>query len=171
MLPRQALGIVETRGLLALVEATDAALKAAQVDLLSWQLVGGGLVTSFLTGDVGAVNAAMMSAKGAIERLGQTGTVHVIARPHPEVWPILPGPDKQTSSPKASNPVAIRPETTPTVKPESSSPALRPKAAAAPMVQDKKIAVAGVEPKAEQQTTKATPAPKKSRNKAPKAKK
>ncbi|MDR3174997.1 MAG: BMC domain-containing protein [Desulfovibrio sp.] len=84
---REALGIVETRGLLALVEAVDAALKAANVALSGHTLVGGGLAACLLSGDVGAMRAALAAAQGAISRLAAQGATHLIPRPADPVRP------------------------------------------------------------------------------------
>jgi ethanolamine utilization protein EutM len=81
------LGIVETRGLLPLVEAADAALKAANVRLSGYTLVGGGLAACLLSGDVGAMRAALAAAQGAISRLAAQGATHLIPRPADPVRP------------------------------------------------------------------------------------
>jgi len=85
-----ALGMVETKGLVASIEAADAMVKAANVTLLGKELVGGGLVTVMVRGDVGAVKAATDAGAAAAERVGELVSVHVIPRPHVEVEPILP---------------------------------------------------------------------------------
>jgi len=85
-----ALGMVETKGLVASVEAADAMVKAANVTLLGKEFVGGGLVTVMVRGDVGAVKAATDAGAAAAERVGQLISVHVIPRPHAEVEFILP---------------------------------------------------------------------------------
>ena len=77
----QAIGMVETRGLTALIEASDAMVKAANVDMIGWDRVGGGLVTSFVTGDVAAVKAAVDAGSQAAQRLGELRSAHVIPRP------------------------------------------------------------------------------------------
>ena len=81
-----ALGMIETRGLVGAVEAADAMVKAANVTLIGREQVGGGLVTVMVRGDVGAVKAATDAA----ERVGELRSVHVIPRPHAEVELILP---------------------------------------------------------------------------------
>lgn len=83
----QALGLIETRGLLPAIEGADVMLKTAQVELLGRTLVGGGLVTIAVTGDVGAVKAAVEAGITAIEKIGHLSLVshHVIARPHPDI--------------------------------------------------------------------------------------
>ncbi len=86
----QALGMIETKGLVAAVEASDAMVKAANVTLVGKELVGGGLVTVMVRGDVGAVKAATDAGAAAAERVGELISVHVIPRPHEEVEFILP---------------------------------------------------------------------------------
>jgi ethanolamine utilization protein EutM len=87
----QALGMIETKGLCALLEATDAALKAANVQFVGWEKIGSGYVTSFFRGDVAAVKAATDAGAQAIKaNKGELVSVHVIARPHSEVETILP---------------------------------------------------------------------------------
>lgn len=87
---QQALGMIETRGMVALVEATDAALKAANVEYKGWKQVGSGLVTVVLTGDVAAVKAAVDAGAAAAAKVGEVVSVNVIARPHNDVVGILP---------------------------------------------------------------------------------
>ena len=86
----QALGMIETKGLVASVEAADAMVKAANVHLIGKVHVGGGLVTVMVRGDVGAVKAATDAGAAAAEKVGELISVHVIARPHVEVDNILP---------------------------------------------------------------------------------
>ena len=86
----EALGMVETRGLVGAVEAADAMVKAAKVLLVGKQQVGGGLVTVMVRGDVGAVKAATDAGAAAARRVGELISVHVIPRPHEEVEKILP---------------------------------------------------------------------------------
>ena len=86
----QALGMIETRGLVGSIEAADAMLKAANVTLAGKEHVGGGLVTVLVGGDVGAVKAATDAGAAAAERVGELISVHVIPRPHGEVEYILP---------------------------------------------------------------------------------
>lgn len=86
----QALGMVETRGLVGSVEAADAMVKAANVTLIGKEHVGGGLVTVMVRGDVGAVKAATDAGAAAADRVGELISVHVIPRPHTEVEGILP---------------------------------------------------------------------------------
>jgi len=85
-----ALGMVETKGLVASIEAADAMVKAANVNLIGRELVGGGLVSVMIRGDVGAVKAATDAGAAAAERIGELVSVHVIPRPHNEVEFILP---------------------------------------------------------------------------------
>ncbi len=86
----QALGMVETRGLAALIEASDAMLKAANVELVGWDKVGSGMVTSFVRGDVAAVKAAVDAGAAAASKVGEVVSVHVIPRPHEELEQALP---------------------------------------------------------------------------------
>ena len=85
-----ALGMIETKGLVAAIEAADAMVKAANVQLVGKEQVGGGLVTVLVRGDVGAVKAATDAGAAAAERVGELISVHVIPRPHGEVEVILP---------------------------------------------------------------------------------
>ena len=86
----QALGMVETKGLVGSIEAADAMVKAANVRLIGKVHVGGGLVTVMVRGDVGAVNAATDAGAAAASRVGELVSVHVIPRPHSDVEFILP---------------------------------------------------------------------------------
>jgi ethanolamine utilization protein EutM len=88
----EALGMVETKGLTALVEASDAMLKAANVQLLGWDKIGSGLVTAFVVGDVAAVKAAVDAGAAAAGRVGEVVGVQVIPRPHEDVTSVLPKP-------------------------------------------------------------------------------
>ena len=85
-----ALGMIETKGLVAAIEAADAMVKAAKVTLIGKEHVGGGLVTVLVRGDVGAVKAATDAGAAAAERVGELVSIHVIPRPHTEVETILP---------------------------------------------------------------------------------
>ena len=85
-----ALGMIETKGLVAAVEAADAMVKAANVTLIGKEHVGGGLVTVLVRGDVGAVKAATDAGAAAAERVGELISIHVIPRPHTEIEAILP---------------------------------------------------------------------------------
>ena len=88
---QEALGMIETRGLASAIEAADAMVKAANVHLLGKELVGGGLVTVMVRGDVGAVKAAVEAGAAAAKRVGELISVHVIPRPHGDVEAVLPG--------------------------------------------------------------------------------
>ena len=85
-----ALGMIETKGLVGSIEAADAMVKAANVTLIGKEHVGGGLVTVLVRGDVGAVKAATDAGAAAAQRVGELISVHVIPRPHTEVESILP---------------------------------------------------------------------------------
>jgi len=85
-----ALGMVETKGLVGAIEAADAMVKAANVTLIGKEQIGSGLVTVMVRGDVGAVKAATDAGAAAAERVGELLSVHVIPRPHSEVDSILP---------------------------------------------------------------------------------
>ena len=84
------LGMIETKGLVGAIEAADAMVKSANVQLVGKEQVGGGLVTVMVRGDVGAVKAATDAGAAAAEKVGELVSVHVIARPHTEVDNILP---------------------------------------------------------------------------------
>lgn len=86
----EALGMIETRGLVPAIEAADAMVKAANVTLQGRDLVGGGLVTVTVRGDVGAVKSAVEAGAEAARRVGELISVHVIPRPHSEVEDVLP---------------------------------------------------------------------------------
>ncbi len=88
---KQALGMVETKGLVGAIEAADAMVKAANVTLVGKEKIGSGLVTVMVRGDVGAVKAAVDSGAAAAKRVGELVSVHVIPRPHDDVEAILPG--------------------------------------------------------------------------------
>ena len=95
----QAIGMIETRGLVALVEGTDAMLKAANVELAGpMTQVGNALVTAVVVGDVAAVKAATDAGAAAARRVGELVSVHVIPRPHADVDRVLPRPSAQTRS-------------------------------------------------------------------------
>jgi ethanolamine utilization protein EutM len=85
-----AIGLIETRGLIGSIEAADAMVKAANVTLLGEERIGGGYVTVIVQGDVGAVKAAVDAGAAAAKRVGELVSVHVIPRPHEEVSKILP---------------------------------------------------------------------------------
>src|SRR3990172_12969346 len=86
----EALGMVETRGFAAMVEAADAMVKAAKVDLVGYEKIGGGHVTAIVRGDVAAVKAATEAGQRAAERVGELVSVHVIPRPHVNLDMVLP---------------------------------------------------------------------------------
>ena len=86
---KQALGMVETKGLVGAIEAADAMVKAANVSLVGKEKIGSGLVTVMVRGDVGAVKAAVDAGASAAKRVGELVSVHVIPRPHDEVETIL----------------------------------------------------------------------------------
>ena len=86
----EALGMIETKGLIALIEASDAMLKAANVSLLGWQKIGSGLVTAMVAGDVAAVKAAIDAGAAAAGRVGEVVGVQVIPRPHGDLIGVLP---------------------------------------------------------------------------------
>ena len=87
---KQALGMVETKGLVGAIEAADAMVKAANVVLIGKEKIGSGLVTVMVRGDVGAVKAAVEAGAAAAKRIGELFSVHVIPRPHNDVEGILP---------------------------------------------------------------------------------
>lgn len=86
----EALGMVETRGLIPAVEAADAMVKAANVVLVGYEKIGSGLVTVMVRGDVGAVKAATDAGAAAAKRVGEVVSIHVIPRPHSDMEKILP---------------------------------------------------------------------------------
>lgn len=86
----EALGMVETKGLISLIEAADAMLKSANVQMVGWEKVGSGLVTGFVVGDVAAVKAAVDAGAAAASKVGEVVSVQVIPRPHEELASILP---------------------------------------------------------------------------------
>lgn len=86
----EALGMVECRGLVAMVEASDAMVKAANVTVVGWEKIGSGYVTVMVRGDVAAVRAATDAGAAAARRVGELIAVHVIPRPHPSLEEILP---------------------------------------------------------------------------------
>ena len=87
---QEALGMIETRGFTAMVEASDAMVKAANVELVSYEKIGGGYVTAVVRGDVAAVRAAVDAGTRAAERVGEIVSTHVIPRPHGNVDVTLP---------------------------------------------------------------------------------
>lgn len=91
---KEALGMIETKGLVANIEASDAMVKAANVVLIGQRQIGAGLVTAMVRGDVGAVKAATDAGAAAAEKVGSVVSVHVIPRPHQDVETILPQASK-----------------------------------------------------------------------------
>ena len=124
----QALGLIETRGLVAAIEAADAMVKAANVKLLGSQKVKGGLVSVMVSGDVGAVKAAVDAGSVACGKVGELVSAHVIPRPSDEIESIIPNlpqekppvEDIKTSEPKTKPKKAVQ-------KPKKSGPKARPK--------------------------------------------
>jgi ethanolamine utilization protein EutM len=86
----EALGMIETKGMVTLIEASDAMLKAANVTLVGWQKIGSGLVTAFIVGDVAAVKAAVDAGSAAASRVGEVVGIQVIPRPHEDLGTVLP---------------------------------------------------------------------------------
>ncbi len=89
-----ALGMVETRGLVGAVEAADAMVKAANVSLVGYEKIGSGLVTVMVRGDVGAVKAAVDAGAASARAVGEVVSIHVIPRPHMDTEKIIPHLDK-----------------------------------------------------------------------------
>jgi len=85
-----ALGMIETKGLVGMIEASDAMVKAAKVELSGYEKVGGGLVVTFVRGEVGAVRAAVEAGSAAAQRVGELLSAHVIPRPDNQLEKILP---------------------------------------------------------------------------------
>jgi len=85
-----ALGMIETRGFASMVEASDAMVKAARVELTGYERIGGGYVTAIIRGDVAAVRAALDAGSSAAEKVGEVISVHIIPRPHENVDEVLP---------------------------------------------------------------------------------
>lgn len=130
----KALGLIETRGLIASIEAADAMVKAANVDLQCKVHVGGGLVTVMVRGDVGAVKAATDAGAAAAERVGELISVHVIPRPHEELERILEGKDTPPDSPEPAP--TPRVEADPEPKPVETEQAAPAEAASAQAKED-----------------------------------
>lgn len=97
---QEALGMIETRGLTALIEASDAMVKAANVRLVGWEKIGSGYCTAFVRGDVAAVKAATDAGAASAKKLGELISVHVIPRPHSNLDEIYPIREVTTSSKK-----------------------------------------------------------------------
>lgn len=87
---KEALGMVETKGLVGAIEAADAMVKSANVTLVGYEKIGSGLVTVMVRGDVGAVKASVDAGAASAEKVGEVVSVHVIPRPHTDVEKILP---------------------------------------------------------------------------------
>ncbi len=98
----EALGMIETKGLVALVEASDAMIKSANVSLVGWQKIGSGLVTAFVVGDVAAVKAAVDAGAAAAGRVGEVISVQVIPRPHEDLALVLPAAGKKQGAQPAT---------------------------------------------------------------------
>ena len=86
----EALGMIETKGMIALVEAADAMVKAARVQLVGYQQIGAGMVTALVRGDVAACKAATDAGAAAAQRVGEVIAVHVIPRPHDDLEAVFP---------------------------------------------------------------------------------
>ena len=98
-MPSEALGLLECKGLVALMEGSDAMLKAANVEMIGWDKAGSGLVTAFVKGDVAAVKASVDAGAEAAGRVGQVVSVHVIARPHDDLGGMMPKAKKPAGAP------------------------------------------------------------------------
>src|SRR5262249_56534555 len=96
----EALGMIETKGFVALIEASDAMMKAANVQFVGWDKVGSGLVTAFVTGDVAAVKAATDAGAAAAGRIGEVVSVQVIPRPHEDLGIALGPAGKKAAAAK-----------------------------------------------------------------------
>jgi ethanolamine utilization protein EutM len=94
----EALGMIETKGLVPLIEAADAMMKAANVTLIGWQKIGSGLVTAMVIGDVAAVKAAIDAGAAAAGRVGEVVGTQVIPRPHEDLGAILPLAGKKAAT-------------------------------------------------------------------------
>ncbi len=94
----EALGMLECKGLVCLIEGVDAMLKSANVQMVGWEKVGSGLVTAFVVGDVAAVKAAIDAGASAASKIGEVVSVQVIPRPHEELAAILPKAKPGSSS-------------------------------------------------------------------------
>src|SRR5687767_2526497 len=107
-MPSEALGLLECKGLVSLMEGTDAMLKAANVEIIGWDKAGSGMVTAFVKGDVAAVKAAVDAGAEAAGRVGTVVSVHVIARPHDELVGMYPKAKKTAAPAPAPAPVGGR---------------------------------------------------------------
>lgn len=97
---KEALGLIETKGLVAMIEASDAMVKAANVKLVGWEKIGGGLVTAMVRGDVAAVKSATDAGAAAAKKVGELISVHVIPAPHEMLENILPVSEEAKSKNK-----------------------------------------------------------------------
>jgi microcompartment protein CcmL/EutN len=104
-MPSEALGLLEVKGLVPLMEGTDAMLKAANVEMVGWEKAGSGMVTAFVKGDVAAVKAAIDAGAESAGRIGTIISAHVIARPHDELGGLLPKARKAEGKGAASGPI------------------------------------------------------------------
>lgn len=96
----EALGMIETKGLVSCIEASDAMTKAADVVLIGYEQIGAGFVTAIVRGDVAAVKAAIDAGQASVERLGELVSAHVIPRPHQDLEMIFPLSKKAKATPK-----------------------------------------------------------------------
>ena len=143
----EALGLIETKGLVPLIEASDAMLKSANVTLIGWQKIGSGMVTAFVVGDVAAVKAAIDAGASAAGRVGEVVGVQVIPRPHEDLGSVLPlagkkqapVPPRPAASARSSACRSFRGRTR-TWAPSCRSPARRPR----PRASAKRIADVGL---------------------------
>ncbi|MCU0795377.1 MAG: BMC domain-containing protein [Akkermansiaceae bacterium] len=87
---KQALGILETKGLVSLIEGADAALKSADITMVGWTKIGSGMVTGFFAGDVAAVKAGIDAAAAAAAQVGEVASMQVIPRPHDDIEGFVP---------------------------------------------------------------------------------
>src|ERR1700744_500770 len=97
-MPSEALSLLETKGLVSLMEGTDAMLKSANVEMVGWDKAGSGMVTAFVKGDVAAVKAAVDAGAEAAGRGGARVAVHVTARPHDDLGGMMPKPKKPATT-------------------------------------------------------------------------
>jgi ethanolamine utilization protein EutM len=106
-MPSEALGLIETKGLVALMEASDAMLKAANVEMVGWDKAGAGMVTAFVKGDVAAVKAAVDAGAEAAGKVGQVISVHVIPRPHDDLGGMMPKGRKIATAPASDRGIVV----------------------------------------------------------------
>src|SRR5207244_414455 len=105
-MPSEALGLLETKGLVALMEGSDAMLKAANVEMIGWDKAGAGFVTAFVKGDTAAVKAAVDAGAEAAGKVGQVVSVHVIPRPHDDLGGMMPKTRKSAGMPASDRGIA-----------------------------------------------------------------